>query len=264
MFSLERLSNNTGKSGMLAAKISVDLANREAVELKVENGPNLVVQVGMAPVIKGKKDQKMKAGCGGAILGLFGPRFMEIADETIAVDSDIIGLLSEHLVGKVLGLKYSGLVPIGKCSTPGNYFVEEGGDGWGGTKAWTPEHVIHHIDLDIAWPKMTIFVVETNGMRAALLQLEEDGSLSRLPLSEKAEEVRAAIADLSEESRVSAVYVGGIGGSARAGVSTAPAEVNRAIIELRINNGTLSRTQIVPLTFLLSPQKGGEGGVRGK
>jgi hypothetical protein len=32
------------------------------------------------------------------------------------------------------------------------------------------------------------------------------------------------------------------------------------LIELRLNNGTLSRTPIAPLTFLLSPQKGGEGG----
>jgi 6-hydroxynicotinate reductase len=219
----------TGKSGMIAAKTIVDVANREAVELKIDNGPKIIVQVGMPPIIDGVVDKKVKAGCGGAILGLFGPRFREIADETIAVDSDIIGLFSEHLAGKVLGLKYSGVKPIGKCSTPGNYFVEEQGDGWGGTSAPTPEQVIHHIDMDTAWPGMTIFVVETNGLRAALLQLGEDGSLRRLPLSLEAEEVRAAITDLSEEARVSGVYVGGIGGSARTGVSTAPAEVNRAI-----------------------------------
>ena len=32
------------------------------------------------------------------------------------------------------------------------------------------------------------------------------------------------------------------------------------IIELRINNGTLSRIQIPPLTFLLSPKKGERAG----
>ena len=219
----------TGKSGMIAAKTIVEVANREAVELKIDNGPKIIVQVGMPPIIDGVVDKKVKAGCGGAILGLFGSRFKEIADETITVDSEIIGLFSEHLAGKVLGAKYSGVRPIGRYSTPGNYFVEEQGNGWGGTAARTPEQVIRHIDMGTAWPGMAIFVVETNGSRAALFQLGEDGSLRPLTLSPEAEEVRAAIEDLSEQARVSGVYVGGIGGSARAGVSTAPAEVNRAI-----------------------------------
>jgi len=213
---------------MLAAKTIVDIANRKPVDLKVKDGPQLSLQVGLPPIIDGIKDTKIKSGCGGAILGIFAPKFKEIADETITADSNIIGLFTEHLTGKILGMKYSGIIPIGKQSTPGNYFVEEQGNGWGGTNASTPQELISKIGPS-AWIGMTIFIVETNGARAAILEVQADGTLKELPLSRKAEEVRAEIADLSESANVSAVYVGGIGGSARAGISTAPIEVNRAV-----------------------------------
>lgn len=216
-------------NGHMAVKTIVDIANGEFVELKVKGGSKLGLQVGQAPIVDGVPDSRVKVTCGGGILTLFGQQVREIADELISADLDIIGLMSGHMAGKMLGYKYTGVKPIGRMSTSGNYFVEEKGNGWGGTAALTPQELVRDINMDIAWPGMKIFVVETSGKRAALLELGEDGQLVELPLPEKGEKIRQAVFDAGQPAGVSAVYVGGIGGGARNGVTPELLEVNKAV-----------------------------------
>lgn len=216
------------KGGLFAARAMADICNKEPVTLQVEGGATLQLQVGKAPVINGVVDTRMRVGCGSATLGIFGPQLAEVADEVLVIDPHITGLLTEHAVGRALGLKYSGITPVGRRSSIGRYFGDPG-PGWGGTNVMRAQDAIKSIDMTKAWPGMTIFVVETNGGQAALLEVQADGSLRELPLTEKAIRMRDLIAESSEPAMVSALFYGGVGGSARAGFSTRPMAVNRAV-----------------------------------
>jgi hypothetical protein len=137
MLALGGVNLLSGKTGFTVAKTIVDIVNKEKVELKVEKGSVLEIQVGEKPVINGKQDTRMRIGCGSATIGLFARRLKDIVDEAIILDHHITGLLSEHPAGAVLGMKYSGIIPVGRKSTVGRYFGQAG-SGWGDTKVMDP------------------------------------------------------------------------------------------------------------------------------
>ena len=76
----------------------------------------------MAPIIDGRESEDMKIACGAAIMGMFGPKLKDLADEIIILDSDITGLFSESPVGHVFGFQWRGIRPPGRFGTPGRYF----------------------------------------------------------------------------------------------------------------------------------------------
>jgi hypothetical protein len=117
-------------------------------------------------------------------------------------------------------------------STPGRYFGEHG-QGWGGTPFENPLDIIEGFDPKIAKPGMTVLITETTAERAAMFRLGEDGRFEPVDLTPKAKKAVEMIASNCEPSRVSAIFVGGSGGSARAGVTKIPVKLNRAIHESR-------------------------------
>ena len=218
----------TGKHGFAAARAVAALANREAVKLKVKGGATLELQVGHPPVIDGKRVEKMRVGCGSATAGLFAPFFKEAADEVIVLDHHITSLFSHHAAGRCLGLEPSGLDLCFKRSTPGRFFGRHG-HGWGGTDLIDPLEIVAKVDTNKTAPGSTLLITETTGQNAAMYRLGDDGVYQPIDLSKKAKEAVAAIAETCEESRVSVVYVGGVGGSARAGVTRYPLRLTRAV-----------------------------------
>jgi Pyruvate/2-oxoacid:ferredoxin oxidoreductase delta subunit len=222
----------TGKNGLTVAKLIVDIANRKEVRLKVEEGAELLLQVGKAPVIDGNTGRKMRVGCGSASMGLFGRFFLGAADEVIVLDSHLIGQFTEHAAGKELGAKYSGIRLKGRRSTPGRYFGEQG-KGWGGTPVEDPLEIIDGYDPDFFKPGMTVLITETTAEKAAMFCLGEDGKFTRIELTPKAKTAIEVISSNCQPSRVSAVYMGGSGGSARAGVTKIPVKLNEAIHQNR-------------------------------
>lgn len=218
----------TGKSGFVVARTIVDIANGERVELKVDNGARLELQVGQHPVVDGQEDTTMRVGCGSATIGLFARHLKDVVEEAIILDHHIIGLLSEHLAGEEVGMSYSGVIPNGRKSTRGRYFGEPG-DGWGGTSINHPREAIKAINMEIARPGMRILVTETTARKAALFEVLASGDVKEIPLTPEVARVVQLIADTCEEARVSALYVGGTGGSARAGVTTLPLELTKAV-----------------------------------
>ncbi len=218
----------TGEHGFIAARTMVKLANKQKVRLKVEGGPRLQVQVGTPPVIDGKTITKMRVGCGSATLGIFAPVLLEAAEEAVVLDSHITGLLSEHAAGQYAGARPSGVQLAFRQSTPGRYFGDHG-QGWGGTSVENPLDVILGLDMNVARPGMRILITETTGQNGALFAVNTDGGLDPLPLSPEAECALQAISDTCEPSRVSALYVGGAGGSARAGVTASPIKLTRCV-----------------------------------
>lgn len=258
MLSLGGVNLLTGKDGLIVARLIVDIANRREVHLKIEEGVELVIQVGRPPIIDGEIGKRMRAGCGSASMGLFGRYFLEAADEVIVLDAHLIGQFTEHAAGRELGAKYSGLRLKARRSTPGRYFGEHG-RGWGGTPIENPIDIIGGFDPKIAKPGMTVLITETTAERAAMFRLRENGKFVPIKLPPKAKRAVEMIASNCEPSRVSAIFVGGSGGSARAGVTRIPVKLNRAIHQnrARLTVGG-APTYILPgggITFLVDVEK---------
>lgn len=218
----------TGESGFIVARTVVEICNGQRVTLKVEKGAKLDLQVGRPPVINGRADTKMRVGCGSATIGMFARQLAAAVDEAIILDHHVVGLLSEHLAGEEVGLRWSGVAPNARKSTRGRYFGEHG-NGWGGTGIENPRDAILKVDMDVASPGIKILVTETTGQKAALFTVARDGSVEEIPLSREAREAVELIRSNCEDARVSAVYTGGTGGSARAGVSNYPIKLTRAV-----------------------------------
>lgn len=248
----------TGKEGIAVARLIVDIANRREVRLTVEDGAEMVLQVGRAPIINGETGTRMRVGCGSASMGLFGRYFLEAADEVIVLDSHLIGQFTEHAAGRELGAAYSGLKLKARRSTPGRYFGEHG-RGWGGTPIENPIEIIEGFDPAISKPGMTVLITETTAERAALFQLDEKGKFVRMDLTPTAKRAVDMMASNCQPSRVSAVYVGGAGGSARAGVTKIPVRLNQAIHQNRAKLTVGGApTYILPgggITFLVDVEK---------
>ncbi len=222
----------TGRDGLIVVKVVVDFANRREVRLKVEEGAELILQVGKAPIIDGVTGERMRVGCGSASMGLFARYYLGAADEVIVLDAHLIGQFTEHAAGKDLGAKYSGLRLKARRSTPGRYFGEHG-RGWGGTPIENPLDIIEGFDPQFARPGMTVLITETTAKRAAMFQLKEDGTFVPIELTPKARVAVGMMGSSCQPSRVSALYAGGSGGSARAGVTKIPVKLNQAIHENR-------------------------------
>jgi ferredoxin len=218
----------TTDAGFIAARTIVEICNGEKVILKVEKGARLELQVGTPPVVNGKVDSIMRVGCGSATVGMFADQMASVVEEVIVLDSHVVGLLSEHAAGENVGMKWSGVVPNARKSTRGRYFGEHG-NGWGGTSIENPCDAIMNVDMSVASVGMRILVTETTGRKAALFTVTETGGIEEIPLTEPVMKVVNAISSNCETARVSAIYAGGTGGSARVGVSRNPISLTRAV-----------------------------------
>jgi ferredoxin len=228
MLSIGGVNLLTGENGLWVARTITDIANKQAVRLEVEGGSRLELQVGHPPTIDGQKPGKMRVGCGSATLGLFASILKEGADEVIVLDSHFTGLLSEHAAGRFVGTRPSGVKLVFNQSTPGRYFGDHG-KGWGGASISRPLDVISEIDGNVAWVGMKILITETTGQKAAMYELGEDRQLHEVSIPERARNALEAISSSCEPSLVSAIYMGGSGGSARAGVVRYPVRLTRAV-----------------------------------
>ena len=219
----------TAKDGGFAtARAVCALANGEEVELAVEKKIKIRCQQGKAPVINGVEEKTMRIGCGSATIGLLADIMKEAVDECIVIDHHVTGLFSEHLAGREVGMTWSGVIPNATKSTVGRYFGGHG-DGIGGTVLQTPRDAIKSVDMSIAKAGMTVLVTNTTGEIAALFEVQEDGDVKEIPMTEKAQKVVQAINDNCQRSMTSVLYCGGTGGSARGGVCKHPVAITEAV-----------------------------------
>ncbi len=228
MLSVGGVNLLTGKDGFAAARTITDIANGRRLRLKVKGGSRLEVQVGHPPVINGDTPLNMRVGCGSATLGLFAPLLKAAADEVIILDSHITSLMSEHAAGRFVGARASGVKLRFPMSTPGRYFGDHG-EGWGGTSIRNPIEIIKRIEKSVSRPGMRVLITETTGAKGRLFELNHGGELKEVLLTEACKRALNAISASCEPSRVSAVYMGGAGGSARAGVTRYPIKLTHAV-----------------------------------
>ena len=246
-----------GPNGNTVVMTMAELANKDAVDVTVDGGVKMTLQVGCAPVINGVPDTKMRVGCGGACCGLFAKHLAKLVDEAIILDHHITGLFTRHPAGAEQ-LPYSGVTPVGRLATPGRYFFDHG-DGWGGTSVVDPVQAICDIDMTVAHVGMKILVAETTWRKIALFEVGEDGKPHPIEIFPELEAFRQLAANACEDSRVSAMYYAGVGGSARAGVTVDPIRLTQAVhrgdAELSIAG---AKTFVMPgggITFLADVEK---------
>ena len=220
----------TGEGGFMTARTIVELANGEAVELTVGERIRMTVQAGKAPIINGVKERWMRTGCGSAAVGLLARLMKECVDECIVLDHHIVGLFTEHRAGEDVGAKWSGVIPNATKSSRGRYFGKVG-NGIGGTTLKSCRDAIRRVDMSVAWPGMNILVTDTTGEIYALFEVQENGDVQEIPMSEEALRIPLAIQENCQLSRTSVLYSGGTGGSSRGGICSHPMGLTEAIHE---------------------------------
>lgn len=226
---VEHLTGGTKAEGRVTCDALLKLCNREAVTMQIEGGAEIVVQAGEAPIIDGARETLMRVGCGSAAIGMFAKVWQGHADEVIVVDDHITGVLTEHEAGKGLDMTPAGIRVKGRRSTPGRYFqVAEPGTGWGGTDVEDPLTIVRKIE-DKAWPGLRLFMVSTTGEQYAYFELDEDLQLVAKETPEALRASAALIAENCEPSTCSVLFMGGAGGSLRAGVTENPVRLTRSV-----------------------------------
>ena len=233
---VHHLTGGSKKEGRVTLDVMEALGNRQAVELAIDGGARVVVQAGRAPVVDGVEEHRMRVGCGSATVGIFAQQMAREADEVIVVDDHITGVLSEHQAGRCLDMRRSGVRLRGRKSTPGRYFqVASPGTGWGGTDLSEPLSIVEAWDPAFAWPGLRLLMTSTTGEHAAWYVLDESLIPQPVPMPSAVRTVVERIGENCEPSLCTVLFLGGAGGSLRAGVTDNPVLLTRAIKRALVN-----------------------------
>lgn len=229
---VRHLTGGTRREGNNTCDALLKLCNKESVTLQIDEGAEVRVQAGKAPIVNGKPEQRMRVGCGSAAIGIFAQQFHEHLDEVVVVDDHITGVLSEHQAGRYLGMKPAGIKIVGRKSTPGRYFnVSEPGLGWGGTQVEQPLEIIKQVNEKLAWPGLRLLLTTTTGEDSLYCELDDTLTPVVKPLPSPVAEIVERIGENCEPSLCTVLFQAGAGGSLRAGVTQNPINITHSVAE---------------------------------
>src|SRR5246127_1133065 len=227
---VHHLTGGSKKEGRVTCDTLMDLSNCKAVELSIDGGATVVVQAGRAPIVNGVTEERMRVGCGSATIGMFAKQWHGKVDEVVVVDDHITGVLSEHQAGKLLDIADTGIKMKGRRSTPGRYFqVAEPGTSWGGTNIEDPLAILQPFKAKIAWPGLRLLMVSTTGEHHAYFELDEKLRPVSKDLPATLSESVARIKENCEPALCTVLFMGGAGGSLRAGVTENPVRLTHSV-----------------------------------
>jgi hypothetical protein len=233
---VHHLTGGSKKEGRVTVEMMEALGNKRAVELTIDGGAQVVVQAGRAPLVDGVEEQRMRVGCGSATIGIFAKQMFGHADEVIVVDDHITGVLTEHQAGRCLDMRRSGVKVRGRKSTPGRYFqVANPGTGWGGTDISDPLSIVEGWDADVAWPGLRLLMTSTTGEHASWYVLDETLTPREQEMPPELRRIIGRIGENCEPSQSTVLFLGGAGGSLRAGVTENPVLLTRSIKQALVN-----------------------------
>ncbi|MBF24043.1 6-hydroxynicotinate reductase [Neopusillimonas maritima] len=233
---VHHLTGGSKKEGRMTCDMMMALGNKEAVELSIDGGAQLVVQAGKAPIVDGVEEKRMRVGCGSAAIGIFAKQWFGHTDEVVVVDDHITGVLSEHQAGRCLDIPPTGIKMKGRKSTPGRYFqVANPGNGWGGTDISDPLAIIEGFNPDVAWPGLRMLITSTTGEHAEYYELDDDLKPQRKPMPDALQKTVERIGENCEPSLASVLFLAGAGGSLRAGVTENPIWLTNSIKTSLVN-----------------------------
>lgn len=230
---VEHLTGGSKKEGRVTCDALLQLCNREPVELTIgddEHQTSVIVQAGKAPIVNGAEEKLMRVGCGSATIGMFAKQWIDEVDEVVVVDDHITGVLSEHEAGKQLDIPATGIKMLGRKSTPGRYFqVAEPGTGWGGTNIEDPLTILAPFSPKVAKEGTRMLMVSTTGEQYSYFILDADLVPQPAEIPKKLKESCELIAENCEPSVCSVMFMGGAGGSLRAGVTENPVRLTKSV-----------------------------------
>ncbi|RFC69294.1 MULTISPECIES: 6-hydroxynicotinate reductase [Mesorhizobium] len=228
---VHHLTGGSKQEGRVTCDTLLALCNRQPVELAIDGGATLIVEAGKPPVIDGKTEQRMRVGCGSATIGMFAKQWRGLVDEVVVVDDHITGVVSEHQAGKVIGWEDTGIKIVGRRSTPGRYFkVAEPGLGWGGTAIDDPLRILGPWNAAKgARPGLSLMMVSTTGEQFAYYELDDDLKPVLKPFPERLQKSVDLIEQNCEPALCTVLFIGGAGGSLRAGVVENPVNLTRSV-----------------------------------
>ncbi|HTR22439.1 MAG TPA: hypothetical protein VMI10_00525 [Terriglobales bacterium] len=227
---VRHLTGGSRQEGTATCDALLSLSNGKAVELKVDDGATIVVQANQPPLIDGVREERMRVGCGSATIGMFAKQWFGKVDEVVVVDDHITGVLSEHQAGKLLGIPETGIKMKGRRSTPGRYFrVAEPGTSWGGTNIDDPLSILAPFDPEIARPGLRLLMVSTTGEHHAYFELDEALKPIERNLPNALAQSVQRIRENCEPALCTVLFVGGAGGSLRAGVTENPVKLTHSV-----------------------------------
>ncbi|MCA0327031.1 MAG: 6-hydroxynicotinate reductase [Proteobacteria bacterium] len=233
---VHHLTGGSKKEGRMALELMQKLGNKEAVHCTIDGGADLIIQAGKAPIVGGVEEQRMRVGCGSAAIGIFARQFHGHVDEVVVVDDHITGVLTEHQAGRCLGMQPSGIRMRGRKSTPGRYFqVANPGTGWGGTDIADPLAIIEGWAEGVARPGLRLLMTSTTGEHAQWFVLDEQLRPVEQDMPTEVRHVVERIGENCEPSLTSVLFLGGAGGSLRAGVTENPVRLTQAIKRALVN-----------------------------
>lgn len=227
---VRHLTGGSRREGTVTCETLLSLCDRKPVELKIDEGAAVVVQAGKPPIVDGVREERMRVGCGSATIGMFAKQWQGKVDEVVVVDDHITGVLSEHQAGKLLGIPETGIEMKGRRSTPGRYFrVAEPGTAWGGTNIDDPLSILREFDPKVAWPGLRLLMVSTTGEHHAYYELDEALRPVERELPATLSESVARIKENCEPALSTVLFMGGAGGSLRAGVTENPVRLTHSV-----------------------------------
>jgi len=227
---VHHLTGGSKKEGRVTCDALMELCNGKAVEMTIDNGATVVVQAGKAPIVNGVPEVRMRVGCGSATIGMFAKQWQGKVDEVVVVDDHITGVLSEHQAGKLLDIPETGIKMKGRRSTPGRYFqVAEPGTGWGGTQISDPLTVLGPFNPKVAKAGTRMLMVSTTGEHSAYFELDAELNPVEKPLPPELVQSVERIQENCEPALCTVLFMGGAGGSLRAGVTDNPVRLTRSV-----------------------------------
>ena len=227
---VHHLTGGSKKEGRVTCDALLALCNGEAVDLTVDEGASVTVQAGKPPIVNGFQEERMRVGCGSATIGMFAQQWYGKVDEVVVVDDHITGVLSEHQAGKILGMGDTGLKMKGRRSTPGRYFqVAQPGTGWGGTDITDPLSILAPFDPKVARPGLSMLMVSTTGEQHGYFVLDDALQPVAAPLPDELTVSVGRIKENCEPALCTVLFMGGAGGSLRAGVTENPVRLTQSV-----------------------------------
>jgi 6-hydroxynicotinate reductase len=233
---VHHLTGGSKKEGRVTVDMMAALGNKQAVDLSIDGGSQILIQAGRAPVVNGIEEQRMRVGCGSATVGIFARQLFGSVDEVVVVDDHITGVITEHQAGRCLGMRASGIRLRGRKSTPGRYFqVANPGTGWGGTDIADPLSIIEAWDPAVAWPGLRLLMTSTTGEHAGWYVLDDALVPREQAMPAPVRAVVERIGENCEPSLTTVLFLAGAGGSLRAGVTDNPVLLTRSIKQALVN-----------------------------
>jgi hypothetical protein len=227
---VRHLTGGSRREGTVTCEILLNLCNGKPAELEIDQGARVVIEAGKPPVVDGILEERMRVGCGSAAIGMFAKQWFGKVDEVVVVDDHITGVLSEHQAGKLLGVRETGIKLKGRRSTPGRYFkVAEPGTSWGGTNIEDPLSILEDFKPAVAWPGLRLLMVSTTGEHYAYFELDERLRPVERTLPPVLQQSVDRVKENCEPALCTVLFMGGAGGSLRAGVTENPVKLTHSV-----------------------------------